>query len=187
MANNVTLHDLIEALANAVVEAQDQVERYQTSNIRRYFDENDRPRRIDIAGPSIRPDAEPGEEDLLVVPLLALVSATRLAIKDVEISMEVRLGSLTQLAGGASAPLEAGTETGPPTTAEAAGWTERRSDKAVALDLGVPRTRDAGPLAKVTLRVEAQEPTEGMARLLMELNKRIGIPRKPDTPTEQET
>lgn len=178
MADNVTLHDLVEALANAVVEAQDRVERYQTSNVQRYFDENNRPRRIGIVVPSIRSDAEPGDEDLLPVPLLALVNATRLAIKEVEVSMNVRLGSLTELTeltDPAEKAPETGNHNGQETGSKGRGWSRRPVEKALMLDLGAPRALDSAPHAKVTLRVESQEPTEGMTRLLMELNKRIGI------------
>ena len=47
--------------------------------------------------------------------------------------------------------------------------------KQLAVDLAAPRTRSRGPTAKVTVRVRGHEPTEGMARMLAELNKRIGV------------
>tara|TARA_R110002167_G_scaffold96911_3_gene256312 strand:+ start:31 stop:582 length:552 start_codon:yes stop_codon:yes gene_type:complete len=174
LANGVTLHDLIEALANAVIEAQDRIERHQTANISRYFTERGRPIGVDIVVPSIRPDAEDGEEDLLRVPMLSLVNATRLSIKDVEVSMEVTLGSLAALKDEATEPAE-NTQTEQATEANEVDWKGRRPEKAVALDLGATKTKDTGPVAKITLRVESQEQTEGMARLLQELNKRIGV------------
>ncbi len=177
LVDNVTLHDLVNALANAVINAQDQVERYQTSNISRYFDEHSRPRRIDIAVPSLRSDAKAGEEDLLGVPILALVKATPLAIKDVEVSLEVRLGSLTSLKGEKTEkPVQGakGEDASEP-DAGSVSWGARPPEEAVMRDFAALRTPDAAPLAKVTLSAESQEPTEGMARLLLELNKRIGI------------
>jgi hypothetical protein len=183
--DGVTLHDLIEALANSVIEAQDKVERYQMSNILRYFDENQRPRRLEIRVASLSPYVEPGSEDLISVPFLALVGSVRLGIKDVEISMEVDLGDLTAIepppeppsppAGGAGGP------TPPASELAGAGLAPQQPRRAVIVDVRSPRTRDHA-MAKVVLRVESQEPTEGLARLMLELNQRIGpigTPRSP--------
>ena len=95
-----------------------------------------------------------------------------------ERQVEVRLGSLIPLT-----EQEPSLKSGEPQkgnaqrkgTQAAESWPTRAPEKALSLDLGAPRMRDRAPVAKVTLRVENQEPTEGMARLLMELNKRIGV------------
>lgn len=170
----VTLHELIEALANSVTAAQDQVERFQIANLSRYFDENHRPVRVEVRVPSLRPSAEPGEEDIIAVPLLAVVGSVRLAIKDVEISMEIDIGELTAPEGSAGGPEVASPPSGEPPQPERMAWGVFPRRRAVAVDVQSPRTRERPALAKVVLRVEKQEPTEGFARLLMILNQRIG-------------
>jgi Protein of unknown function (DUF2589) len=174
----VSLHDLIEALANSVTQAQDRVERFQIANLGRYFDENQRPVRVEVRVPSLRPSAVPGEEDIINVPLLALIGSVRLAIKDVDISMEVDIGDLTPVDSG---PAEG---TGQPGAAHESekdqpsrarwNWGVSPFKKGVTVDVHSPRTRDQSAMAKVTLRVHSQEPTEGLARLLLMLNQRIG-------------
>jgi hypothetical protein len=172
----VSLHDLIEALANSVTEAQDRVERFQIANLSRYFDENQRPVRVEMRVPSLRPSAAAGEEDVVTVPLLALVGTVRLAIKDVEISMEVDIGDLTSLDGreqSGSAAERADKGTLPPTE-KSWGWGTPFRRKGLTVDVQSPRSKDQPAMAKVTLRVASQEPTEGLARLLLLLNQRIG-------------
>lgn len=170
----VTLHDLIEALANSVTEAQDRVERFQIANLRRYFDENERPIRVEVRVQSMRPGAAPGEEDIISVPLLAVVGMARLAIKDVDISMEIDIGDLTSLENPEESAPPAGDAGKKPSTGAEQLWGASVRRKAVTVDVHSPRGRDRPAMAKVALRVESQEPTEGFARLLLMLNQRIG-------------
>ena len=100
MATNITLNDLVEAIAGAVIHAQDRVERHQTSIIRNYFDEDGRPLSVRLRVPSLREDADEFSEEELVAPLLAIVGTSRLAIEELEISTTVTLGDLTLLAAG---------------------------------------------------------------------------------------
>jgi len=185
--DGVTLHDLIEALANAVTEAQDKIERFQISNISRYFDENHRPVSVEVRVPSLSPYVEEGTEDILRIPLLALVGSVRLAIKDVEISMEIDLGDLTTVELPTPPAAPAGQAGAPPTPpgAPAAGWGPQEPRRAVIVDVRSPRVREHA-MAKVVLRVESQEPTEGLARLMLDLNQRIGrIDRVAGSSTQQ--
>jgi hypothetical protein len=172
----VSLHDLIEALANSVTEAQDRVERFQIANLSRYFDENQRPVRVEMRVPSLRPSAVAGEEDVVSVPLLALVGTVRLAIKDVEISMEVDVGDLTSLDAGeqSGGATERPHKSPPPPAEKSWGWGAPFRRKGLTVDVQSPRSKDQPAMAKVTLRVASQEPTEGLARLLLLLNQRIG-------------
>jgi hypothetical protein len=68
MAGQVSLNSLIEALANAVIEAQDHIEQHQMSNIRRYFEPDNRPISIFVKTPSTHPDAEAGDDTEPKVP-----------------------------------------------------------------------------------------------------------------------
>src|SRR4051812_29463822 len=103
MAAAVTLHDLIEGLANAVIEAQDRIERHQIGLISRYFDSDQRPVSVPIRLPSLSPrtvgpDGElvDPEDVFLNVPLLALVNMNLLRIKDFEVDFSLDLGALLQ-------------------------------------------------------------------------------------------
>ena len=93
MAQAVELEALIDAIASAVIGAQDKIEVYQAGLLSQYLDPDHRPRTIDIRVPSNRVDAGPGDEVTLRVPILSLVGATRLAITSMEITMDVDLGS----------------------------------------------------------------------------------------------
>ena len=94
MSSRVDLKELIEALAGAVIDAQDRIEQHQIAKLGQYFDEDNRPRTVVMRLPSMQPDAEPGTEDLYRAPLLGLVPANALKIKDVEMRFDVDLGAL---------------------------------------------------------------------------------------------
>lgn len=95
MSSRIALKDLIEALAGAVIEAQDRIEQHQIANLGSYFDENNRPKSVLLRLPSLQPGAQEGSEDLYRAPLLPLVATNMLRIKDVEISFDVDLGALS--------------------------------------------------------------------------------------------
>jgi hypothetical protein len=160
MAGQVSLNSLIEALANAVIEAQDRIEQHQISNIRRYFDSDNRPISVFVKTPSTHPDAEMGDETELRVPLLALVSSNPLRIKDVEISFDADITDVDE-------PQE---ET---TSPDQKNWDSKLAAKAIQVDMRSGFLRRGGKTAHVVLRVEGVEPTEGMARLMQHLLKLI--------------
>ncbi|MDH0645760.1 DUF2589 domain-containing protein [Pseudomonas sp. GD03858] len=157
---NQSLHHLIQSIAGAVAEAQDKIQRFQVSTVRQYFDEDNRPVSIDVRLPSHSPQAQDGEERVVRVPLLSLVGARLMAVKDMEISFEVGLNG-----GDGMAADEGHGDDG-------SGWPSE-THKALNVDLGVRRNGEGGPLARVTLKVETQPPSEGMARLLQNLDKLI--------------
>ena len=94
----LTLHDLIEALSNAVIQAQDRVEKSQIRNIRQFFDQDYRPLSVRLRVPSIRPTAEEGDEEIVDVPLITLISHSQLSIETFNITLDVDLGELTDAA-----------------------------------------------------------------------------------------
>jgi hypothetical protein len=154
MASNIPLDDLIEALAGAVIDAQVSIERRQLLNLRRYFDEDWRPKTLQVRVPSMRPDAEPGEDDLYRAPLLPLMPPNPLRIKDVEITFDADLGQLHE----SDAPAGAG------------------KGKSISVDTAA--TGKVGSV-HVVLRVEGVEPTEGESRLLNHLAQTQGVVGKP--------
>lgn len=165
MSSRIALKDLIEALAGAVIEAQDRIEQHQIANLGSYFDENNRPKSVLLRLPSMQPGAPEDAEDLYRAPLLPLVATNMLRIKDVEISFDVDLGALSD----EDRPEGAGAD-------GANAWRDALGSVKKSVQV---HTR--GPLvgkrssAHVVLRVEGTEPTEGAARLISQLNQIQGI------------
>jgi hypothetical protein len=160
MATQVSLNDLIESIANAVIEAQDRIEQHQITNIKRYFDSDNRPVSVHLRMPSLDPDAGDDDEQRLRVPLLALVSSNQLKIKEVEISFDAEFGEF-----------EDGQAQENPRTAKE--WSDGGISKALKVDMRSGLLKRDKKTAHVVLKVEGGEPTEGMARLIHELNKFI--------------
>lgn len=191
MATNISLNDLVDAIANAVIDAQDRVERHQVALLQNYFDDDNRPLTLTLRVPSMRDSAGLLGEDELEVPLLALVGASRLAIKELEITTKVTLGDLESLAGGGAAPPPGipGKKTPEPSAIPERGAAvtmrgeERRS--ALRLDLAATPNSSQQTSAKMRIKVEAQEPSEGIARLIVELNKRIRSYPVPEDGTDE--
>jgi len=162
---NLSLHLLIQSIAGAVAEAQDKIQRFQVSTVSKYFDEDNRPVSVDVRLPSHSPNASEGDERVVRVPLLSLVGARLLAVKDMEISFEVGLN-------GHEDEADATPQSSPVDDDDQSSWPDE-SHKALGVDLGARRSGEGGPLARVTLRVETLPPCEGMARLIQNLDKLI--------------
>jgi len=158
VADKTSLDDLVEGLAGAVVEAQRRIETHQIDNFLSFFDEDRRPKKIDVLVPSLHPDSE-GKDVRYRVPILPLVASSLLRIKEVEISFETDLvGVNTPSDEDAKAEDEAQVDAENPSP---------RHLKSVSLDLrggGVFRTK--APSAQVVLKIEGRDISEGMARLV---------------------
>jgi len=166
MASQLSLNELIEALAGAVIEAQDRIERHQITNLASYFDADGRPRSLNIRLPSLHPQAEPGDEETYRAPLLALVSTNLLKIKDVELTFDV---DLVEVSGP-----ETGTPAAP-TRAPGAGAAPPGPVRTVQVDLRAGFLRRRAGSVHVVLRVEGSEPAEGAARLVNHLVQTQGV------------
>jgi hypothetical protein len=182
MAAQISLNELIEALAGAVIEAQDRIEKHQIDNLRTYFDPKTlRPHVLNVRLPSMHPQAEEGAEEMYRAPVLGLVPATLLKIKDVEISFDVDLIELAEQ--GPQPAAEPGP--GEPQPAEPAAGTAPRAPgpiKNVRVDLRAGFLRRRAGAVHVVLRVEASEPTEGVARLINHLVQTQGVVTPPTKP-----
>lgn len=163
---NLSLHHLIQSIAGAVAEAQDKIQRFQISTVRQYFDENNRPVSVDVRLPSLSQGATEEDERMVRVPLLSLVSPRLLGIKDVEISFEVALNGQEEPPKGTPADQPSSGE------GEPSAW-PMESHQPLSVDLGARRNGDTGSMARLTLRVESQPPSEGMARLIQHLDKMV--------------
>lgn len=170
-----SLHHLIQSIAGAVAEAQDKIHRYQISAISQYFDADNRPVGVDVRLPSLAHDAEEGEERIVHVPLLSLIGMRPLAVKDMEISFDVGLGTPEHAKDAAA---KDAAKDGPGKDDEARDdtkdddWPDDKHTP-ISIDMSASKHRDSGPMARITLRVESQPPSEGMARLIHLLDKSI--------------
>ncbi|WP_187431342.1 hypothetical protein ROLI_026960 [Roseobacter fucihabitans] len=160
MASSVDLGDLVDAIANGVLEAQDHVKRHQIALLHNYFDKNHRPITLKIRVPSMRDDLD---EDEMGVPLLSLVGTTRLAIKDLEVSSTLALGDLSSVpiesadgdekADAAGYPKDDVDANSPKKQISACGLTKR---SALNVDMNATKKNPVKSSAELKLTVEAQ-------------------------------
>jgi Protein of unknown function (DUF2589) len=168
VAEFVPLQDLIHAIAGAVTEAQQQVEKAQVANLFTYLDREYRPITLQLRVPSIRPEAAPGEEDTYHAPLLALVPQSKLQIKQVEISFDIELGNL---ADSATAPKKEA-----PATAKAADVLSAQLTRTLNVNPAVSATvKQQGTSAHVVVTIESVDQPDGVSRLVMDLTKTQGF------------
>lgn len=160
MADKDSLDNLIEGLAGAVVEAQQRIESHQISNFLSYFDDDRRPRKIDVLVPSLHPD-HLGEDARYRVPLLPLVASSLLRIKEVEISFDTDLVSISDQNGDEK---ETDSDSGSNKDFLQSKLSKPRSVKLDMRGAGVLRKK-AGSV-HIVMKVEGQDISEGMARLV---------------------
>jgi hypothetical protein len=169
MAQPLTLKDLLEALSGAVIGAQDRIEQHQLSNLSGYFDEDNRPHSVLVRIPSMRPGAQEGEEDFYRAPLLSLVPANPLQIREVDIEFDVELGELGD---------EPGDESAQDSTNENAGvntpWRGGTPRKTVQIDAHSGRGKSAGSV-HLKVKVQSAETSSGMAKLTNQLAQTQGV------------
>jgi hypothetical protein len=167
MADFVALKDLVHAIAGAVIEAQQEIEKAQVTNLTSYLDRERRPLIVQMRVPSIRPEAAPGEEDIYQAPLLALTSHNSLRIKQVEVSFDIELGDLKEAAGK-----------------PASGKAEPKTDEIIAAQVkrelsvnpAVSATvKQQGTSARVVLTIEGVATPEGVSRIVTDLTRTQGI------------
>lgn len=188
MADNVGLHDLIGSLAASIVDAQGVVERHFIALVGRYFNSDGRAHSLHLQLPDTSSGAAPGDFVHMAVPLLSLVESSMLAIKEMQIDLEVELGGIGDIASGAQeAPLGAPIDlpaalgddsqpiSGPvgpsgPVAQHDLATPVAPSSKSLTVGIG-SRSDSGGPMAKLSIKVEAKPPTEGMLRLITQLNK----------------
>ncbi len=166
----ISLNDMIEALAGAVIDAQDRIEQHQMANLGAFFDEDNRPKSVLIRLPSQHPEAGEDDEDLYRAPLLPLVSSNVLRIKDVEITFDAQLGVLSELdeAELPASVLE---------PAPGGDWRAKSpaAPGQIGIDLSSSSRNARQNSVHVVLRVEGSEPTEGIARLINHLAQTQGV------------
>lgn len=165
MAEKDSLDNLIEGLAGAVVEAQGRIEKHQINNFLDYFDGDNRPKKIDVSLPSLHPE-HLGEDIRYRVPLLPLVASSLLRIKEVEISFD------TDLVGISEQSEEENKDDSDNSVGLGRGKGKPRSVNLDVRGAGVNR-KNAGSV-HIVMKVEGQEISEGMARLVDRLIQQQG-------------
>ncbi len=170
MADFVALKDLVHAIAGAVAEAQQEIEKAQISNLTSYLDRERRPLTVQMRVPSIRPEAAPGEEDIYQAPLLALTSHNNLRIKQVEISFDIELGDLADAAKDAKSA--SGKPAAPRTDEIIAAQVKRDLNVNPAVSATV---KQQGTSAHVVLTIEGVATPEGVSRIVMDMTRTQGI------------
>ena len=164
MADPVTLNSLVEALAGAVIEAQHRIENHHYKNIMWYFDEDKRPKTVNIKLPNMDPDGQGYVEHQ--IPWLALVPHSSLKIKDVEIDFEVELGDLKGGSNGQAPRMRAPDRLADMDDAD-------KDLPRVSVDVRSGLLSRQSTKAHVKLRVEGGDAPDGTARLLHHLVKLV--------------
>lgn len=166
MASSITLDDLIGALAGSVIAAQDKIDQHQISKISQYFNpKSNRPTMVSIKLPDTSPEADEFDEVDIQIPLLSLVGNNFLDIKEMEVDFEVDLSSI-----GAKDNQENSESPSNSSSSRPDNWHELNKSNSIGVDLDSSST---DKMARLSVKVEAKEPTEGMARLMQMLNKLI--------------
>lgn len=168
MAAQTPLPGLIEAMAGAVIDAQDRIEKQQLAHLSHYFDQDNRPKSIVMRMPSMQPGAGADDEDLYRAPLLPMVSTNVLRIKDVEISFDADLGNLVEIR----------TPAGPAgNIPHGPGWSagDEPPRPVVQVDTAIASGARHTGSVRVVMRVEGSEPSDGVARLMTYLAQTQGV------------
>ncbi len=190
MAKPIGLHELITAVAGAVVEAQDQVELHQAEILGRYFDDKGRPKCLPLLLPSTASGSSETEGTPVALPFIAAFGANLLRITEVAIEFQVELGDLTVPApradmlgmpGAASGgPRVDVPDIGLPGTARLGLDPDKSDARSVTptprtsanLTVGLqPTSASSTTKTSIKMKVESQPQSEGLARLISRISQ----------------
>lgn len=88
------LDDLLQAIHDAVIEAQIITEKQHINQLQKYFNEDGTAQMLSIRVPSMQANATEGETETLNVPLITLVPPSTIKIKRMKVDFKVALGSV---------------------------------------------------------------------------------------------
>ena len=88
------LDDLLQAIHDAVIEAQTITEKQHIRQLQKYFNEDGTAQMLTIRVPSMKHDAADNETETLHVPMITLVPPSAIRIKQMKVDFKVALGSL---------------------------------------------------------------------------------------------
>lgn len=102
------LDDLLQAIHDAVLEAQIISEKQHINQLQKYFNEDGTAQMLSIKVPSMRPESAAGETETLNVPLITLVPPSAIKIKRMKVDFKVVLGAMQKKASGSSLQIDMG-------------------------------------------------------------------------------
>jgi len=88
------LDDLLQAIHDAVLEAQIISEKQHINQLQKYFNEDGTAQMLSIKVPAMQQNAAAGETETLNVPLITLVPPSAIKIKRMKVDFKVALGAL---------------------------------------------------------------------------------------------
>ncbi len=172
MASNLSLQDLVEAIMNAIADAQNQIEQQTMENISEWFDEDGRPKMVHFKIPAMGPKADAlraegkvAEREVLV-PLLTLMQNNPIKIKRLLTKFDIALGGVDihHTPGGDKA------------TESDGNAKPAKKRKILSTDLfsgGGGKEGKRNQTASMEIEFESGEPTEAYLKIQNELLKLI--------------
>lgn len=121
------------------------------------------PKTVYISFQSVRPSAKPGEMDTVPVPLITLVKPVQHSIEEMLVGMNVELGEIRET--------ERKEDEGKKFSEQKGDWGAH--ERKITIDVSTTPGKQSGAVgtAQVTLKIRAEEPQEGLARLIDNLYK----------------
>lgn len=84
----------MEAIHDAVLEAQTITEKQHINQLQKYFNEDGTAQMLTIRVPSLNPEAAEGETETLQVPMITLVPPSAIKIRRMKVDFQVALGGI---------------------------------------------------------------------------------------------
>ena len=147
-----SLENVFQGIYKSIVEAQNTVEQHTVGEIKKdYFDKDGKPYMIDVQ----LPHGTGGEMRTINIPLITLVPHNGMAIKEVEIEMEVALseGELEEINNSDT--------------------TNKKPSRIKQFLTDLSRRNKGSKMAKIKVKFHGQDAPEGIARIKDSLVKII--------------
>ena len=150
MANS--LDSVFQGIYKSIVEAQNTIEQHYIGEIKEdYFDKDGNPHMLPIQLPT----GENGKMKTVNIPVITLVPHNGMAIKEVEIDMEVALSP------------------GESETVNKTGFTNKKPSKIKKFFTDLSKRSKGHKMAKIKVKFNGQDTPEGLARIKDSLVKII--------------
>lgn len=121
------------------------------------------PKTVYISCQSVRPSAKAGDLDTVRVPLITLVKPVQHSIEEMNVSMNVEFGQITETKRKVMGRQKNSEQNG--------DWAVYEEKASINVSTSSIKHSDAVGVAHVTIRVRADEVQEGLARLIDNLYK----------------
>lgn len=155
------LDEILRAIHNAVLKAQQLTEQQHIRQLRSYFDDKGVARTMEIQVPCTDPAAKPGETVSLQVPLMSLVPPTAIKIKEMNVDFKVSLKGFMKSQARSSRNIYG---------------EEEKHKGAMQVDMGGVSGgffKNNENLANISIKFESGEPAESFLRINDQLIKSI--------------